>query len=60
MHMYIFTHGLSCVALYIHSINHNYVYIFMITYVCVYIYTHGVSRVTLYLHSINHHYAYII
>ena len=27
--LYIYTHGLSCVTLYIHSFNHNYVYIFI-------------------------------
>ena len=50
--IYIYTHGLSWVSLYIHSINHNYVYIYK-QYICICIYIH------MGYHGLLVHYLYI-
>ena len=52
VYTYIYTHGLSWVSLYIHSINHNYVYIYK-QYICICIYIH------MGYHGLLVHYLYI-
>ena len=62
-----YTHGLSCVTFYIHSMNHNYVF-FKITYVYIYmgdhalpcIYTSLIITMYIYIYLITYVYVYII